>query len=218
MEFKKALLTALFASSIVVANITGTKLASVPRLGVAVPAGVVAFGVAFLIIDITSEWYGKGEAYAIVNASILAMVVAWMLVGMTLFFPPASFYQAEAAYQAVIGQSFYVIGASIVTMTVSQNIDVHIFNAVRRATNEKYKFLRNFVSTSASQLIDSVLFIGLAFVVLPALLGGGILSLHVVLNLIAGQYIAKVVIAVLSVPFFYLATMETGGQFFGMLP
>jgi Uncharacterized ACR, YhhQ family COG1738. len=79
----KPTLTVLFAGSVILANVLAAKLTwfELPVLGgVAVPAGFVAFGVAYLASDLLVEYHGREYAAAVVNGTVLTLVVAYGLV------------------------------------------------------------------------------------------------------------------------------------------
>jgi hypothetical protein len=70
---------------------------------------------------------------------------------------------------------------------------VWLFHVLRTSTRGKHLWLRNNVSTALSQLIDSTVFVSLAFY--------GIMP---IVPIIIGQWAAKMVIAVCDTPFVYL--------------
>jgi len=205
----------LFGVSIVVANITATKVAAftVPVVGlVTLPAGFVGIAVAFLASDLLSELHGKQAARDVVTASVIALAVAFALVEVAVAFQPAPFYEAQSAYATVLGGSTTIVVAAILTTLVSQHIDVTVFHAIRARTGVRLKFLRNLTSTAVSQLVDTTVFILLGFVVLPQLLGGTVTPLSAAIGLIGGQYALKLVVAVCDTPVFYLVTAVTDGR------
>lgn len=200
-------LSIVFATSLVVANLVATKLAffQVPLLGgVAVPAGFAAIGVSFLCTDLLGELYGRDTARETVNATVIALGVAWVLVYAAIWFPTAPFYKDAAAFERIFGASGTIVTAGILTTLVSQNVDVAIFHRLRTLTDGDYKFVRNLGSTTVSQLLDTTVFIVLGFVLLPRVMGGTVTPLAVVPTLILGQYVVKLVVALLDTPVFYV--------------
>jgi len=205
----KTVLSIAFATSLVVANLVGTKIAffAVPFVGgVAVPAGFAAIGVSFLFTDLLGELHGREVARKTVNATIVALGIAWVLVYTAILFPAAPFYGDAAAFDRIFGASGTIVTAGILTTFISQNIDVSIFHRLRAFTGGSHRWLRNLGSTSVSQLVDTAVFITLAFVVLPHVLGGTVSPLAAVPGLIVGQYVVKLIVATLDTPVFYLVT------------
>lgn len=210
MERLKAILVTTFAVSLAIANVTAAKLAffAIPVIGgVAVPAGFLAIGVAFLCTDLISELYGKEIARSVVNGTVVALIVAYGLIYAAIWMPVAPFYEVHSAYTTTLGASANIVLASIVTVLVSQNIDVSVFHRIAARTD--IKAARNVGSTVVSQFVDTSLFIVLGFVVFPAVLGGQITPLVTVPSLILGQYIVKVVVALGDTPLFYLFSSFT---------
>lgn len=203
------ILAVVFGMSIVTANVTAAKLSffELPVIGgVAVPAGFVAIAVAFLVSDLMSELYGKEFAHKTVNATVVALGIAWALIWTAIYLPVAPFFDAHDAYTLTLGSSGSIIVASIVTVLISQHIDVSVFHRIRSATNGDHRWARNLGSTSVSQLVDTVIFITLAFAVFPTFFTGDPVYGMALLSLIVGQYAVKLGVALLDTPLFYLIT------------
>lgn len=210
----KATLTILLGSSIVVANITAAKIAAIPLpvMGdVAVPAGFIAFGFAFLMSDLITEFYGEDYAASVVNATVVSLIAGYALVWVGVTLPAAPFYDATA-YNSVLGGSAAVVAASVVTLALSQRFDVWLFSRLKTYTNGQHRWVRNCVSTGTSQVVDTVVFITLAFAVFPAIQGGDVLWGSALVATIVGQYVAKLVMAALDTPLFYAVTTVVGAE------
>lgn len=197
----KTVLGVLFATSIIVANITAAKVAYFH--GVSVPAGFVAIGVSFLFTDLMSELYGKEYARNVVNATVGGLILAWGLIYVSILMPVAPYYEAHDAFVTTMGGSSTIITAGIITTLVSQNIDVHVFHKLRAYTRGRHKWLRNLGSTGVSQFVDTALFIALGFVILPHFFSGSAVALSAAVSMVIGQYVVKLVVALLDTPLFY---------------
>jgi len=196
----------VFATSLVVANLIAAKIAffQLPIVGAApIPAGFFAIAVSFLCTDLLGEIHGKETARRVVNATVVALGVAWILVYMAIAFPAAPFYDATA-FNNVFGASGTIVTAGIITTIVSQNLDVTIFDYLRGYTNGSHRWLRNLGSTSVSQFVDTTLFIVLGFWVLPQVMSGQVTPLAALPALIGGQYVVKLLVAVADTPAFYV--------------
>ena len=98
---------------------------------------------------------------------------------------------------------------SLFAYVVSQNWDVVVFHRIRESTGGSMLWLRNIGSTATSQLLDTVIFTVVAFALAPLLLGSGqALPTGVIVELVIGQYLAKLLIALLDTPLVY-ATVST---------
>lgn len=201
----KQTLGVLFATSFIIANVVATKIVSVGPFSVS--AGFLGIGIAFLCSDLLAEIEGKKAARDVVNATIIGLLLAQVLIFIALEMEPAPFFNATESFQTTLGGSSTVIIASLITAFVSQNIDVIIFEKLKEYTNGSDKWVRNIGSTASSQLLDTAMFSILAFAVFPHVLGGTLTPWSALLSIIVGEYIVKLIVALLDTPLFYLLTI-----------
>lgn len=202
------LLTALFVSALVTAQVISAKLLSValPVLGaVTAPGGTLAYAVTFFASDCLSELYGKRYTQTVVNVAFGMNFVLLGLVALIIAAPRGGGVPQDA-FATVLGASLNIVAGSLLAYLVSQNWDVLVFHRLRESTDGEALWLRNIGSTATSQALDTVIFVGIAFYVLPGLgvnpqLG---LSLAGVAALMLGQYLVKLLVALLDTPFVYL--------------
>lgn len=206
---KKELITVLFASSILIANVTASKLTFIelPYFGlIGVTAAFVPFGMALLFSDVLNEEYGEQYARRVVNSTLLALIVAYSIIWFTIYLPAAPFYELSGEYRQVLGSSTSVMIASVITFGVTQHVDISVFTKVKSFTGNNFKFARNIISTFTSQFADTLVFVSLAFFIIPSIQGLSTLALPALISLFVGEYLLKVLVASLDTPFFYLLT------------
>lgn len=169
------------------------------------PGAALAYALTYFASDCVTELYGKRSAQVMVNIGFLMNFVLLALVWSTIFAPAAqSSAVPPETFRRVLGASTSIVIGSLVAFLVSQNWDVIVFDRLREATDGAQLWLRNIGSTATSQIIDTILFVGIAFVIVPRVLGtGSLLPTSVVVQLIIGQYLLKLLIAVLDTPFVY---------------
>jgi uncharacterized integral membrane protein (TIGR00697 family) len=104
----------------------------------------------------------------------------------------------------VVESGTAIVAGSLLAYLVSQNWDVLAFHWIRDRTGRAHLWLRNIASTGTSQAIDTVIFVGVAFALGPAVLSGTPLPpVEQLAALAVGQYLAKLAIAVLDTPLVY---------------
>lgn len=199
-------LIALFVTALITAQVTAAKIValtspvSLPLTGdlLLVPAAAFAYAVTFFASDCYAELYGRRAAQRLVN---VAFVMNFVLLGLVWLAIAAPVFQGspigQGSFSSVLGASTGVVAGSLLAYLVSQNWDVIVFHRIRDATDGEALWLRNIGSTATSQLIDTVIFITVAFVVfqgVPLAQAGG---------LIIGQYVIKLGIAAIDTPFVY---------------
>lgn len=185
------MLACIYSGSLVLAAVMASKIIAVGRL--VVPAGVLAYCLTFLITDVISEIWGKERAQTVVMGGFITLVLVFLLTGISILWPPASFWPHQKAYETILGSSARIMVASLTAYLFSQYHDVWAFHFWKRVTSDRFLWLRNNASTIVSQLLDSVVFITIAFY--------GSMPL---VPLILGQWVVKVGIAALDTPFVYL--------------
>lgn len=206
----KAIFTAIFAGSIVLANVLAAKLTwlELPLIGgVAIPAGFVAFGLAYLASDLLVEYHGREYAATVVNGTVVTLVLAYALVFIAIWMPSAPFFEAQEAYAQTLGGSASIILASVVALALAQHLDVRLFSQLKVRTGGRHRWVRNCGSTAISQGVDTVVFISLGFAVFPALgLGGDPTWGWALVSIVVGQYVVKLLVALLDTVPFYVVT------------
>jgi len=205
-------LIGLFVTALVTAQVTASKVLafdlpfSLPVTGstLILPGAALAYALTFLASDCYAELYGRRAAQVVVNVAFGMNFVLLALVWSTIAAPAAGSSVDPATFRTVLASSTNIVIASMLAYLVSQNWDVIVFHWIRDATDGRALWLRNVGSTATSQLLDTVIFVTVGFLAAPALLGfGTALPADVVLQLLVGQYLFKVVVALLDTPFAY---------------
>lgn len=188
-------LNGLFVGLLILSNILAVKLFSVGSW-IVLPAAAIIYVCTYPILDVITEVYGKKAAHRTVLSGFLTQVCAIIFIWIAIQLPAAPYYEHQQAFETIFTAGFRVTIASLVAYLVSQNLDVMIFNKLKNRHGDKKLWIRNNASTMASQLVDTTIFITIAFY--------GIMPLSALLTLIATQYIFKFVIAILDTPIVYL--------------
>ena len=210
-------LAMLFGISLVTANVvtgkllyTGLTLFGVP---ITLPSAVVCYWLTFLITDIVGEIWGPGRANMLVRGGMIGQILATLLI-ITAQRLPAVDQAMQEAYVSLLGQNWVFVIGSLIAYMCSQSWDVYVFHKIRKVYIQKHgtrdggRWIWNNVSTCTSQIIDTVLFIGIAF-------GLGFRWLFsaemrpVLWAMMFGQYLFKLCLALIDTPFFYFFTRST---------
>ncbi len=187
------LFSGFYSALVVISNVLAFKII---KLIFYMPAGVLTYPLTFLITDLVSEIFGKKHAKNIVKTGILVSILYVFVVKLAIFITPAEFFGAQEAFAVVLNRSIRITIAGLIAFTISQSIDVEIFHFWRRVTGKPKKWVRNNLSTIPSQLVDTVVFITLAF--------GGIYPASRISAMILGQFAVKFLFAIADTPFFYI--------------
>lgn len=207
----------VFAVALVISNVIAAKTVQtgVPLFGstILVPAAVICYCVTFLMTDVIGEIWGRKEAQTVVFGGFACQILAscLILIGEVL---PAADAGMQASYDMLLGQNAVFVMASMTGYLLSQSWDVFVFHKIRNRilTNggtERSRWIWNNVSTMTSQMIDTIVFIGIAFGIGFGWLFDGAM-IGQLGAMMVGQYLCKLVLAALDTPVFYFLTRGVG--------
>ena len=196
-DTKKILLAlTLYLASLFAANTLGLKIAPF-LLGLHVSVAVFSIPFVFLTTDVIGEVYGKKMARFFVRCGFFAtaLFLLYSTISMLLPWDPAGLW-AKAGYEQIFGVSMRIAIASLVAFAVSEFQDVSTFFFVKQKIGEKMFWLRSLISNIWSQLLDSVLFMVIAF--------AGVYPTPVLIRIIITWWLFKVAMGLLYTPLSYL--------------
>lgn len=183
---------------LIVANLILVQLSAVKNVeifGVVANASAVFYASIFLATDIITEHWGKKEGYRSVKKAFLAVIFLLGFGSLLRLFVPIEVTGITRAFDTLFAAVPRIIIASLIAYLIAQNFDIWFYHYIRTKTKGKFLWLRNNGSTLVSQLIDSILFFGIAFYgVVPN-----------VISLILTGYVAKLVVALFDTPFIYMS-------------
>jgi len=155
--------------------------------------------VLFLITDIITEVYGRKTSAQFVNLSTIMLIFMFLMIGLCIILPPNPTWGLQEAYANIFSSSMRMTIASLISFFIAQHIDVAIFAFFKLINKGKYLWIRNNVSTIISQLVDTTIFMFVAFYKINANY-----TFAFVWSLILPYWAFKVIFALIDTPFCYL--------------
>ncbi len=189
------LLIALYVTFILVAQILAVKISSFD-LGFATffaPAGVLVFSITYLLTDIVNEKFGRAETHRMIFIAFVSQVAMVFFFWLGVRFPAAPFWTMQDIWAGIFGLVPRITLASWAAFLVSENFDAYVFDWFKKLTKGRHLWSRNVLSSIPALLLDSVIFVPLAFFGLGLPL----------LPLITGQVVIKWLVGFLNIPFMY---------------
>ena len=160
-------LVSLYIFCIVAAELMGGKtfpLLNTSFIKLNASVSIFLMPLIFSINDVITEVYGPARTRSIIRPGLLIIFFLFLFSLFATSLPPsARFAKSEAAYDTIFMQSARISFASLVAFTIADLMDVLVFMRIRNALGKKALWLRNNVSNFISQLLDTVLFMTLAF-------------------------------------------------------
>jgi hypothetical protein len=170
-------------------------------------AGALIWPVVFITTDLINEYFGKPGVKRISYLTALLILYAFLVIFMAIELPPAAWwaqisdaegniFNMDLAFNRVLGQGLRIIVGSLSAFLIAQLVDVFVFQRLRRATGNRWLWLRATGSTLVSQLVDSFVVLFIAFY--------GIFSNDQIIAIGITNYIYKFSVAILLTPVIYL--------------
>jgi hypothetical protein len=197
LAWKTDLLSALFIGALVLANTLGGKITTLA--GVRVSVGIFFVPILFLVTDVLGEVHGRTKARNLVIISVLINIFSLTMIWVSIKMPPNPTWGNQDAFAVIFGSSLRMTFASLVAFAVSQLHDVWTFDFIKKKTGGKHLWLRNNVSTMVSQLIDSTIFMFVAFYGISEKF-----TVPFIISLIIPYWFFKIIFALLDTPLCYL--------------
>lgn len=208
------ILVAVFCTALITSNIissNGMILTSlyIGKVQLLAPAAVLAYAITFLATDVIGQIWGKKEANFAVSVGFISQIISTGLIFLTpVIFKP--WFIGSDTYTTLNSLGWFTFG-SLVAYLCSQTWDVFIFHKIKdwakaKIGEEKYnrqRWLWNNGSTMTSQIIDTIIFIGIGFGIGLKMAGTELVGLMI------GQYCVKFCLALLDTPIFYFLTRKT---------
>ena len=154
----------------------------------------------FLVTDIVAEVIGKQVARKFIYFGISAMLFVLIITAISVWLPadPSRAFFSQEAYAGIFGVSIRIMIASIIAFLMAQYHDVWAFHFWKEKTKGKLLWLRNNLSTFASQFIDSTVFMFVAFYGVSERF-----DTLFIFSLILPYWIFKILFALLDTPLIY---------------
>ncbi len=190
-------LAGIFVANAIIGELIGGKLISIGPFTMSI--GVIPWPLVFLTTDLINEYFGREGVRRLTFLTAILIVYTFIILFAAMNVDAAGFSPVnDSQFNAVFGQSMWIIAGSIAAFLASQLIDVIVFWFFRNKTKGRMLWLRATGSTAVSQLIDSFVIIFIAFFL------SGSLSIGEFLVLASTNYIYKLVIAIALTPLIYL--------------
>lgn len=189
-------LAGFFVTNAILGELTGGKLFTLGPFTLSI--GVIPWPVVFIATDLINEYFGRDGVKRLTFITIALIIYAFVVLFLAIQVPAATFSPvSDLQFQAVFGQSLWIIVGSVAAFALSQLIDVGVFWLVRHRTGRRYLWMRATGSTVVSQFIDSIVIIGIAFW-LP-----GKVKASEFLTVAASNYSFKLIVALGITPLLY---------------
>ncbi|MDP1908184.1 MAG: queuosine precursor transporter [Hyphomicrobium sp.] len=183
-----------YGGMVCIAGVLGNKQVALGPL--AVEAGIFAFLLLVITSSAVAELHGRDTANKLVLIGFVPLIASLLLTLVVLAVPasPEMDPARLSAFDLMMKGTPRIWIAGIIAYGISQFLNVTIFSWLKGREGGSLLWLRAGAASVLSQIVDTLLFISIAFY-----------GVFPIANLLAGQMLAKVVLsAVLVPPLIYL--------------
>ncbi|MDD5148843.1 MAG: queuosine precursor transporter [Candidatus ainarchaeum sp.] len=184
---------AAFVAVLLISNIASAKIAIVWIF--VFDAGTLLFPFSYIFNDIFTEVYGYRLSRKVIWAGFAAMLFASLYFFLVGLLPPALGWENQAAYDKILGIVPRIVLASIIAYFAGEFTNSFILAKMKLWTKGKFLWMRTIGSTIAGELVDTVLFVSIAFF--------GEIPSELFIALIVSNYVFKVGLEVILTPVTY---------------
>ncbi len=161
----QAWLTVIFVAALMISNVITSKQVLLP-FNITMTGAVFVFPITYILSDVFSEVYGyrwsRMTCY-MAFAMNLFMVIVFELVIKT---PAPDYWQNQEAFQTVLSNTPRVFGASLLAFVVGDFVNDKVFAKMKAKHPDSIKGFgwRAILSSLLGELVDSIVFLPLAFI------------------------------------------------------
>ena len=196
MEKSYRYLTAIavfFVSILLISNIASTKIVDFGWF--TFDGGTLLFPLSYIFGDILTEVYGYRRSRGIIWLGFFSALVMSIVLIVVGALPAAADWPNQAAYDAILGLTPRIVLASLIAYFAGEFSNSYILAKMKIWTKGKMLWTRTIGSTVVGELVDSSLFILIAF--------WGVFPSSLIMTLIISNYIFNTGVEILLTPATY---------------
>lgn len=186
-------ITVLFVAVLLISNVASSKILNLGWF--TFDGGTILFPLSYIFGDVLTEVYGYKRSRKVIWLGFfcaLLMSVVFAVVGKL---PPAVDWVNQDAYDKILGLTPRIVLASLTAYFCGEFANSFILAKIKILTAGRWLWLRTISSTVIGELIDTALFVGIAFF--------GVLPWSLLIPVLISNYIFKVGVEVLFTPATY---------------
>lgn len=196
------LILGLFVAILLISNIVSVKAVQIPlpftKLHFSFDGGTILFPFSYIFADILTEVYGYEQSRRAIWSGFAGLLLMAALVWLVGIIPPDPLWKLQDSYQELLMTAPRIALASIIAYFAGEFSNSYILSRMKIWTKGKFLWTRTIGSTLVGELIDSVIFVTLAFF--------GVWDNILLIQVLVSNYIFKTLFEVVATPLTYAIT------------
>jgi len=186
-------ITAAIVATLIISNISATKFIQIA--GIDTDGGTLLFPLAYIFGDILTEVYGYRASRRVIYTAFFWLFVAAITFQLVVIAPAAPYYENQAAFEAILGQTPRIVLGSLLGYFTGEFVNSYILAKMKIWTSGRQLWSRTIGSTVVGQAADTAVFLLVAF--------AGTIANPNLLQLFIDGYLLKVAIEIILTPATY---------------
>lgn len=183
----------LYVALQLVSDVTAGKITVV--FGFPVSVTVLYFPITYIFADILTEVYGYARARSALWTVLICSVLAGLIYQVAALMPPASGFDADPAYQRVLGQVPRVLLGGWIAVFAGEILNDYVMAKLKVFSQGKHLWIRTIGSTIVGQFANTSLFYVIAlYAVIPT---------DLLIQSVISGWLLKVIVEVVMTPVTY---------------
>jgi len=179
---KFTIISVMFVTLLIISNLMVTKM--ITLFGMTLPSAVIAYPFCFMLGDVLTEVWGYKEAKKVIWLGFFASLVLTIWTSIGIYMPYPDFWTNQSAYSTIFGLVPRITLASFAGYLFGELINSWSLELIKKYTGQRFMFIRTIGSSVLGQILDTVLFFGIAFY--------GTVPNTVLISIMITQYFFKV--------------------------
>jgi uncharacterized integral membrane protein (TIGR00697 family) len=161
----QVILTVLFVTSLLISNVITAKQLLLP-FGITMTGAVIIFPITYILSDLFSEVYGYRWSRFTCYLAFAMNVLMVTIFAIVIETPAPEYWVNQEAFQTVLGSTPRVLIASLLAFVIGDLVNDKVFRRFKRKHPDSHKGFgfRAIVSSLCGEVIDSAIFLPLAFI------------------------------------------------------
>lgn len=190
----------LFVAVLLISNIVSVKAVQIfipfTKFHFSFDGGTLLFPFSYIFADILTEVYGYERSRKVIWSGFFGLVLMAAIVWLVGIIPPDPLWEYQTAYQSLLMTAPRIALASIVAYFAGEFTNSYVLSKMKIITKGKHLWSRTIASTLIGELIDTVIFVYVAF--------WGIWDQSLIVMVLISNYVFKTLYEIAATPLTYL--------------
>jgi uncharacterized integral membrane protein (TIGR00697 family) len=197
------LILGLFVAVLLISNIVSVKAVAIPlpftRIHFSFDGGTLLFPFSYIFADILTEVYGYERSRRVIWSGFFGLFLMAFIIWLVGVIPADPLWKMQGSYQQLLMTAPRIAIASIIAYFAGEFSNSYILSRMKIWTKGKYLWARTIGSTVVGELVDSALFVFIAF--------SGVWERTLLFEVFISNYIFKTAYEIIATPLTYAVTI-----------